>query len=361
MTLDINDDFYKYHSRNLPLSILGKDGLRDLREMRATVVGVGGLGTIIAEQLAACGIGKLRLIDQDFVEYHNLPRQKLYFVEDVGKSKAEAAAKYIKKRNPFVKIEVIHSKLTRENSFELLEGSNVVVDGTDNFETRRIINEECFRLEIPWVFGGALAETGNIMTITYKKDTPCFHCIFGEQSDDENAPTCETVGVYPPLLGLVANIQVTEAIRLLRDKQPVLESKLMVISTADLSFETIPVKKRKDCPVCGENPQYSGLVADRKREEVIIPDYGKVIITGLCSQGTFLVHPEHEFNWNFEEVVNKAIKKYSAKKVGDTVLRIELGKAVISLASTGVATIKGPLKIEEAKKIYSDIINELIS
>ncbi len=355
-----NDKFLQYHSRNLPLQILGKEALEDFQYERVTIIGVGGLGTIIAEQLAACGVGKLRLVDQDFVELHNLPRQKLFFEKDVGRPKVEVAKEFIQKRNPFVEIEAIHTRLDENNAFQLLEGSSVVVDALDNFETRKTINIECYKLGIPWVFGGALVETGNVMSITYEKGTPCFHCLF-EGSSDEGAPTCATAGVYPPILGLVANIQVEEAIRILRKKQPLLESKLMVISTTDLSFEKIAVKKREDCPVCGKTPRLRRKPGESVREEIHHPVLGTIVITGICGSGNFIAHPQQEPEWDFERVAEKLLEKWEGKRIGKSVVRLLLGDGRrVQVAKSGVMTIVVNETAEEAIEICQEVLSEAI-
>ncbi len=353
-----NDErFFQYHSRNVPLQILGKEALEDLQYERVTVVGVGGLGTVVAEQLAACGVGKLRLIDQDFVELHNLPRQKLFFESDIGRPKVEVAKEFIQKRNPFVEIEAIHTRLDENNAFQLLEGSSVVIDALDNFETRKIINIECYKLGIPWVFGGALVETGNVMSITYEKETPCFHCLF-EGSSDEGAPTCATAGVYPPILGLVANIQVEEAIRILRRKKPLLESTLMVISTADLSFEKIVVKKREDCPVCGKKPRIGRSPGESVREEIHHPVLGTVVITGICGSGNFIAHPQQEPDWNFEKVAQRLLRRWEGKKIGKSVVRLFLGDGRrVQVAKSGVMTIVANETVEEAIEICQEVLS----
>ncbi len=352
-----DEKFLQYHSRNLPLQILGKEALEDFRYERVTIAGVGGLGTVIAEQLAACGVGKLRLIDQDFVELHNLPRQKLFFEKDIGRPKVEAAREFIEKRNPFVEIEAIHTRLDESNAFQLLEGSSVVIDALDNFETRKIINIECYKLGIPWIFGGALVETGNVMSITYKENTPCFHCLF-EESTDEGAPTCATAGVYPPILGLIANIQVEEAIRILRHMKPLLESKLMVISTADLSFEKIAVKKRENCPVCGKTPRIRRARGDSVREEIHHPVLGDITITGICGSGNFIAHPQQEPKWDFEAVAQKLLNRWEGKRIGKSVVRLLLGDGRrVQVAKSGVMTIVVNETVEEAIEICQEVLS----
>ena len=146
------DDLESYYSRILPLPFVSTENLKILQEQLVTVVGVGGLGTVSAEQLLSLGVGKLRLVDRDIIEYHNLPRQKLYFLEDVGDAKVEVAKEFLLKRNPFVEIETLTEFFDSSNSERILQGSNIIVDGLDNIQARKILNKTAFQLNIPWIF-----------------------------------------------------------------------------------------------------------------------------------------------------------------------------------------------------------------
>ncbi len=236
------------YSRFVVLRDVGPKGFQKIRNAKVAVIGIGGLGSISSTKLVTLGIGSLRMIDPDTVDATNLQRQFLYREKDVGNPKVHLAARRLQPLNPNVKIEPIKQRLTADTVDELIKGVEVVVDGLDRFAPRYLLNQACCRQGIPYVFAGALGATGNISTILPGK-TACLECIYGGV-DDAQQPTCETIGVYPTLLGVVANIQVHEALHLILGLPPRLAGHILFIDLNELRFDQFPIARHDDCPVC---------------------------------------------------------------------------------------------------------------
>ena len=238
------------YSRFVVLRDIGEEGFKKIRKARVVVVGIGGLGSISATKLVTFGVNHLRIVDPDLVAPSNLQRQFLYRERDIEKPKIHLAARRLQPLNPEVTIEPVEVRLTEETVDRLLEGMDLVVDGLDRFSPRYLLNEACCRQGIPYFFAGALGATGNLTTILPGK-TACLECVYGGV-DDAQQPTCETIGGYPTLLGVVANIQVHEALRYILGVQPRLAGHLLFVDLNSLRFDQFPIARHDDCPVCVE-------------------------------------------------------------------------------------------------------------
>ncbi|MFX1575579.1 MAG: ThiF family adenylyltransferase [Promethearchaeota archaeon] len=236
------------YSRFTVLRDIGEKGFAKIRRAKVVVVGIGGLGSISATKLATLGVNHLRIVDPDVVVASNLQRQFLYREKDLEKLKVHLAARRLQPLNPDVTIEPIETRLTADTVDDILDEMDLVVDGLDRFAPRYLLNEACCRHGIPYLFAGALGATGNLTTILPGK-TACLECIYGGV-DDEQQPTCETIGVYPTLLGVVANIQVHEALRIILGLQPRLAGHLLFVDLNSLRFDQFPIARHEDCLVC---------------------------------------------------------------------------------------------------------------
>lgn len=237
------------YRRFVALRDVGEEGLSRLRQAKVAVVGVGGLGSISTTKLTTLGVGTLRIVDHDVVDATNLQRQFLYRETDVGKPKAPIAARRLHPLNPEVTIEPMETKLTSETADQIVKGMSAVVDGLDRFTARYALNRACVRQHVPYVFAGAVAANGNLTTIM-PGQTPCLECVFGGV-DDAQQPTAAMMGVYPTLLGVVANIQVHEALRICLGQPPQLAGRLLYVDLSTLQFDQFPVARNPACPVCG--------------------------------------------------------------------------------------------------------------
>jgi adenylyltransferase/sulfurtransferase len=249
---DLSDAELETYSRQIVLQDIGYDGQVRLRNGRACIVGLGGLGALIALKLVGMGIGYLRLVDRDIVSRADLHRQYLYDVDVLGQPKVEIALQKLSRLNPGVKLEAFAESFNSITARELLDGVDVVLDGLDSIEARYLVNRTCNKLKIPYVFGGAIEAFGNVSTIV-PEQTFCLECLMSGLRD-EDQPKCGVVGVHPSILAMVTAVQVSEAVRLLMGQEPNLLGKLLCINLRELKFETIDLVRQESCAVCGASP-----------------------------------------------------------------------------------------------------------
>jgi molybdopterin/thiamine biosynthesis adenylyltransferase len=241
------------YARQVIHPAVGEEGQRRLAGARALLVGCGALGTHIADTLARAGVGSLRVVDRDFVELNNLQRQVLFDEGDLarGLPKAIAAADKLARVNSTIAVEPVVDDVNAGNIADLIAGVDVIVDGTDNFETRYLLNDAAARAGIPWVYGGVLASYGMTMTVI-PGDTACLRCVFPDPPAPGSAPTCDTAGVLGPAVAAIAAIQATEALKLLLGARDEVNRDLLSIDVWRLSFDRLPVRRTPGCPTCGD-------------------------------------------------------------------------------------------------------------
>ena len=252
------EQFERYR-RHLNLGELGVAGQRRLLEGRVLLVGAGGLGCPVAQYLAAAGVGAIGIVDDDVVDLSNLQRQVLYGTADVGRPKAEVAAERIRALNPDVELTLHRERLTSENALALLEGWDVVVDGSDNFPTRYLVNDACVLLGIPCVYGAILRFDGQAAVFDAKRG-PCYRCLFPEPPPPGSVPSCAEGGVLGVLPGLIALVQATEALKLVAGIGEPLVGRFLQYDALELRFREFRFAKDPECPACSEHPTLTGLV-----------------------------------------------------------------------------------------------------
>jgi adenylyltransferase/sulfurtransferase len=232
---------------------IGAEGQRLLGDARIVLVGCGALGSNAADLLVRAGIGSLTLIDRDYVELHNLQRQTLFDEDDVRTHtpKAAAAAARLQEINSNVEIIPVIADLNATSAERLLGGATVILDGTDNFETRYLINDVAVKHRIPWVYGGVISSYG--MTLTIRPGaSPCLRCLFPEPAEPGSAPTCDTAGVIAPVVQIVSAIEVAEALKLVTGAIEKLNQALLSVDVWSLTFDRVPLPGRNPaCPACG--------------------------------------------------------------------------------------------------------------
>jgi molybdopterin-synthase adenylyltransferase len=239
-----------YYARQIVMKGFGEESQKRLVNSKVCVVGLGGLGSPISTQLAAMGVGKLRIIDHDKVDLTNLHRQHLFDSESVGAPKTDVAAMRLRKLNPYVEIEPIYAEITDENASILVEGMDLVMDALDAMAPRYAINKACVEQGIPFIHGGVITGIGTVTTIIPKK-TPCLECFKGG-IDDSKLPSNASLGVHPSIINIIASIQTSEAIKLLSGKNPSLAGRILFFELEDLSMEFIDIIRLENCPICGE-------------------------------------------------------------------------------------------------------------
>ncbi len=238
------------YARQLVLAQIGPHGQARLHQSSVLVVGAGALGSRQAELLARAGVGRLRIADRDFVQLDNLPRQALFDEEDarLGRPKAEAARRRLAQINREVAVEPMVIEVTARNIESLLTGVEVVLDGTDNPETRYLVNDACCKLGIPWIYGGVLGTRGVVLPVRPGVG-PCLRCVFPDPPAPGTLATCDRVGVLNTAPALVATLQATAALRWLLGAACE-RSELVAIDLWEGSFRTVPVDRSPDCPCC---------------------------------------------------------------------------------------------------------------
>ncbi|MDA1082446.1 MAG: molybdopterin-synthase adenylyltransferase MoeB [Gemmatimonadetes bacterium] len=247
---DLSHDEILRYSRHLLLPDVGVEGQRKLKAARVLLIGAGGLGSPLALYLAAAGVGNIGIVDFDVVDVTNLQRQVLHGTSDVGRSKIESARKRLTDVNPFVLLTTYEEALTSANAMKILQGYDLVVDGTDNFPTRYLVNDACVLLGIPNVYGSIYRFEGQA-SVFATKDGPCYRCLYPEPPPPGLVPSCAEGGVLGVLPGLVGTIQATEAIKLILGIGESLSGRLLLIDALGANFRTVMVRKDPACPACG--------------------------------------------------------------------------------------------------------------
>jgi adenylyltransferase/sulfurtransferase len=243
------DELQRYH-RHLILPNVGEEGQRRLKASSVLLVGAGGLGSPAALYLAAAGVGRIGVVDADAVELSNLQRQVLHDTRDVGRAKVESARDRLHALNPHVDIVAYHTRLTSRNALELLRDYDVVLDGTDNFQSRYLINDACVLLDKPNVYGSVIRFEGQA-SVFGTKNGPCYRCLFREPPPPGLVPNCSEGGVFGVLPGLVGMIQATETIKLLAGIGEPLIGRLLLVDALRMRFRTIELARDPECRACG--------------------------------------------------------------------------------------------------------------
>lgn len=258
MTLGFTEEQIKRYSRHILLRQVGGKGQRKLLDSSAVIVGAGGLGSPTALYLAAAGVGKLGIIDFDNVDLSNLQRQLLHHNHDVGRPKAVSAAETIADINPDVEVIKHTVPLTSQNALEILGDYDVVIDGTDNFPTRYLINDACVMLKKPNMHGSIFLFEGQATTFLPGKG--CYRCIFPSPPPPGSVPSCQEAGVLGVLPGIIGLIQATEAIKLLLGIGRSLAGYLIIYDALDMEFMKVKLHRNTNCPVCGDKPTITHLI-----------------------------------------------------------------------------------------------------
>ena len=255
----LESDEVRRYARHLVLGEVGPRGQLRLKDARVLVVGAGGLGSPAALYLAAAGIGTLGLIDPDGVDLSNLQRQILHGTPDLGRSKLASAADRIAALNPHVAVEPYPVRLDAENAGDILPRYDVVVDGSDNFPTRYLVNDACVRFGIPLVYGSILRWEGQVSLFADGADGPCYRCLFREPPPAELVPSCAEAGVFGALPGVVGSMQALEAIKKVLGVGAGLRGRLLLFDALEASWREVRVRRDPDCPACGDTPPLRDL------------------------------------------------------------------------------------------------------
>jgi sulfur-carrier protein adenylyltransferase/sulfurtransferase len=254
-----NADEISRYARHLTLPDVGWEGQRRLRAARVAIVGAGGLGSPIGLYLAAAGVGTLGVIDFDVVDLTNLQRQVLYSSGDVGRPKVDIAAARLRALNPHIAVIPHAVRLTRDNALEILRHYDIVIDGTDNFPTRYLVNDACVLLGLPYVYGSILRFEGQVSVFT-GRDAPCYRCLFREPPPPGLVPSCAEGGVLGVLPGIIGSLQALEAIKLILRRGDTLIGRLALFDALSFRWRELTLRRNPECPVCGDHPTITALI-----------------------------------------------------------------------------------------------------
>ena len=256
---ELNNDEVARYSRHLIMPEVGMNGQLKLKAASVLCIGAGGLGSPVAMYLGAAGVGRIGIVDFDVVDYSNLQRQVIHGTPDVGRSKLDSARDRLNAINPEVTVETHDVALSSENALELLANYDVIVDGTDNFPTRYLVNDACVILGKPNVYGSIFRFEGQA-SVFATKDGPCYRCLYPEPPPPGLVPSCAEGGVLGILPGVVGTIQATEAVKLIIGVGEPLINRFMIYDALRMKFRELKLRKDPDCPVCGETPTVTELI-----------------------------------------------------------------------------------------------------
>jgi molybdopterin/thiamine biosynthesis adenylyltransferase/rhodanese-related sulfurtransferase len=253
-----NDEILRY-SRHLIMPEVGMEGQLKLKAAKVLCIGAGGLGSPLAMYLAAAGVGTIGIVDFDVVDFTNLQRQIIHSTADVGRKKLDSAAETIEGINPFTNIRKFEMRLSSENALEIFRDFDIIIDGTDNFPTRYLVNDACVLTGKPNVYGSIFRFEGQA-SVFATKEGPCYRCLYPEPPPPGLVPSCAEGGVLGILPGLVGVIQATEAIKLILRSGDSLIGRLLLVDALGMNFRQLKLRKNPDCPACGKNPSVTKLI-----------------------------------------------------------------------------------------------------
>ena len=248
--MDFNDAQLERYSRHIILKDVGIEGQQKIAESKILVVGAGGLGSPALLYLAAAGVGRLGIADGDVLDLSNLQRQVIHFTADIGKPKVISAKEKIEKLNPDVEVVVHHEMLRAANILDIVKDYDFVIDGTDNFPTKFLVNDACVLAGVPFSHGGILRFDGQTFTIL-PGESACYRCIFIKPPPANLVPTCSQAGVIGVIAGILGTLQANEALKYVLGKGELLSDRLLIFDALETRFREVKIKKNPNCPVCG--------------------------------------------------------------------------------------------------------------
>ncbi|QDT67058.1 ThiF family adenylyltransferase [Calycomorphotria hydatis] len=319
------------YSRQVRFAAIGSEGQTRLRDARVAICGVGALGTVLAESMVRAGIGYVKLIDRDFVELSNLQRQVLFDEQDAEESrpKAIAAAERLREINSDIEIDPIVADFRHDNALELTDQIDLILDGTDNFETRFLINDVALETNTPWMFSGVVAANGQFMPVI-PDHTACLRCLMEEPPGHAEGETCDTAGVIGPAINVIASLSAATALKLLTQGTNAISNELLIVDVWDLTFRKLSMPTPgTTCPGCGEGKR-DWLSGKRGSETTV-----------LCGRNSVQIHPPDQDSIDLIKLANRLKQTVPVTRT-PYLLRISVDtERVITLFPDGRAIISG--------------------
>lgn len=333
------------YSRQILFAGIGEQGQRRLLSSRALIVGCGALGSAQAEALARAGVGRLRIVDRDFVEASNLQRQTMFTESDARERlpKAVACVNRLAQINSEIETEAEVLDVNASNIERLIKDCDVVIDGTDNFATRYLINDACIKHRVNWVYGAAVGSYGVSMTVR-PHDTPCLRCVFEEAPPAGSAQTCDTAGVIMPIISIVAAVQVSEALKLLTGNDEQLHNSLMQFDVWSNEWRRIALQRPlPDCPTCGLG-KYETLEAGAGE-----------FVAVLCGRDAVQIAPPKAMPVDLH-ALSERLRALGEVKVNDYLLRFRTGKYELTVFQDARLIVRGTDDISTARSLYAKYV-----
>lgn len=260
--MDFSEEQLERYSRHIILKNIGVEGQQKISSGKVLIIGVGGLGAPVALYLAAAGVGTIGIVDGDCVDLSNLQRQVIHFTPDIGKPKVVSAAEKMAAINPDVKVVSYQKRVYAGTIAEIIADYDFIIDGTDNFAAKFLINDACVLAKKSFSHGGILRFDGQ--TMTYVPGNACYRCVFSSPPPKNAVPTCSQAGVLGAIAGMLGTIQAAEALKYLTNQGSLLINRLLILDALEMNFRTVTIKKNPSCPVCGEHPSITTLVDEEQ-------------------------------------------------------------------------------------------------
>ena len=334
------------YSRQELFAGIGREGQARLRRARVVVVGCGALGSVASEMMVRAGVASLTVVDRDFVEESNLQRQSLFDEADValGLPKAAAAETHLRALSSDVEVRGVVTDLVSDNADALLRGADLVLDGTDNFETRFLLNDVCVRAGIPWVYGACVGSYG-LALLVRPRVSPCLRCLLEERPAPGSGPTCDTAGVVAPIVHVVAGIQVAEALKLLSGRTESLLAGLVTVDLWSGQFDVLDLRGRAPwCPACTTG-QFDYAVAG--------PAGGSAV---LCGRDAVQVRPGREAQVDLGALAERVGASADVRAVNEHLVRFVVPEGELVVFRDGRAIVKNVRDTAQARSLYAKYV-----
>lgn len=336
---------HERYSRQILFPGIGRQGQKKLLNSSVSIIGCGALGAAHAETLARAGVGFLKIIDRDFVEFSNLQRQNLFSESDANERlpKAIAAKNRLAEINSEVQVEAVVADVNFSNIERLIHDCDLVLDGTDNFQTRYLINDACVKSGTTWIYGAAVSSYGATMTIQPNK-TPCLRCIFEEMPGAGSAPTCDTAGVIQPIIQMISAVQTTEAIKILTGNFNRLHKSMLQFDVWENDWRKVKLSApNSDCPTCGRK-NYEFLETETNEFSAV-----------LCGRNAVQISPPKQTQIDLRKLAIK-LENSGVVKQNEYLVRLNVGEFELTIFRDARAIIRGTDDVSAARSIYARFI-----
>ncbi len=329
------------YSRQMLLPEIGSAGQRRLARSRAVVIGCGALGTYALGFLVRAGVGQVVVVDRDIVELSNLQRQSLFAEKDLGRPKAKAAEEALRGINSEIEIWGVVADVNYANIEKLIKNATLVLDATDNMDTRFLVNDACVKNGIPWIYAGAVGTTGMVMPVV--PNGPCLRCVFPSVPQPGQLPTCDTVGIVNTLPSAVAALEVTEAFKIMQGKAAAKE--LMFIDVWQIDLQKINVRKNPECRACGKR-DFEFLQAKKRK-----------FAASLCGRNAVQIVPVRELKGGLADLRRK-LAKLGESEIRDGVLKFRAKGIELTVFPDGRTIVGGTTDLAKAKTVFSKYVGD---